>query len=195
MIIYIRIISLVFLCDKDGILYQYFKHYQSLEHHFKKKHFLCHDISCLEKKFTVFRTQIDLQAHELSIHLRGKNLSKSEEKQARRVPLHFNYTTRTEDRRGRGDRFESTTELDGRFVSENMNTSSVLSNPVPQAITVPTITPVLPEVVPQSNSNTKEKTSLELQKKTTELVQTIKGILDQVSYQEFRQLFKQISKR
>ena len=56
------------VCDKQGIPDQYFKHYASLERHFDLQHFLCQDRQCLEARFVVFENELDLRAHERSVH-------------------------------------------------------------------------------------------------------------------------------
>ncbi|KAJ4148968.1 hypothetical protein NW754_000404 [Fusarium falciforme] len=58
-----------FICDRrDSRHPHYYLDYNSLEEHFKKDHFLCKDRECLEKKFVVFESEMDLQAHQLSEH-------------------------------------------------------------------------------------------------------------------------------
>ncbi|KAK4192360.1 E3 ubiquitin-protein ligase hel2 [Podospora australis] len=58
-----------FLCDRrDSRQPHYYLDYDALEHHFKKDHFLCNDRECLEKKFVVFESEMDLKAHQLSEH-------------------------------------------------------------------------------------------------------------------------------
>ncbi|CAI5733428.1 unnamed protein product [Peronospora farinosa] len=53
----------------DICLYQlhvqnrYYKDYNDLENHFRADHFLCEERECLAKKFVVFKTHLDLQAH------------------------------------------------------------------------------------------------------------------------------------
>ena len=49
----------------------YYLNYDSLEDHFRKDHFLCPDRECLEKKFVVFESELDLQAHQVSTHPNG----------------------------------------------------------------------------------------------------------------------------
>jgi E3 ubiquitin-protein ligase ZNF598 len=56
------------ICAKQGLDNQWFRDYQSLEKHFDKKHFLCHDVQCLCARFIVFENELDLRAHELSTH-------------------------------------------------------------------------------------------------------------------------------
>ncbi|RFU80524.1 hypothetical protein TARUN_1643 [Trichoderma arundinaceum] len=65
-----------FLCDRrDSRHPHYFLNYDELEKHFKKDHFLCSDRGCLEKKFVVFESELDLQAHSLAEHA-GKNVGR-----------------------------------------------------------------------------------------------------------------------
>ncbi|CAG5175275.1 uncharacterized protein ALTATR162_LOCUS8034 [Alternaria atra] len=64
---------------------QYFVNYDSLEVHFRKDHFLCPDRECLEKKFVVFDSEMDLKAHQLEVHPNG--LSKDALRDARRVDM------------------------------------------------------------------------------------------------------------
>ncbi|KAJ4854724.1 uncharacterized protein T069G_10282 [Trichoderma breve] len=53
----------------------YFLNYEELEKHFKKDHFLCSDRGCLEKKFVVFESELDMQAHNLAEHA-GKHVGR-----------------------------------------------------------------------------------------------------------------------
>ncbi|KAI1412464.1 hypothetical protein F5Y13DRAFT_43223 [Hypoxylon sp. FL1857] len=75
-----------FLCDRqDPRQPHYYRDYNALEEHFKKDHFLCLDRECLEKKFVVFGSEIDLKAHQLSEH--GNSLSKDVRRDARLVDI------------------------------------------------------------------------------------------------------------
>ena len=56
------------ICEKQGRDNQWFKHYGSLQRHFDQQHFLCHNPQCLEARFVVFENELDLRAHELSVH-------------------------------------------------------------------------------------------------------------------------------
>lgn len=78
------------ICERANVLFNYFRDYKHLEEHFDNKHFLCSEKDCLEKKFVVFRTQFELQAHEVSTHLGKKGLSRAESLAARTVTLNFN---------------------------------------------------------------------------------------------------------
>ncbi|KAI9785230.1 MAG: hypothetical protein M1816_000478 [Peltula sp. TS41687] len=94
------------ICDRrsEGRRPQYYVNYDSLEEHFKKDHFLCSDQECLEKKFVVFDSEIDLKAHQLEVHPNG--LSKDARREARRIDMSgFDYRTQ-HSQDGRGNRRE-----------------------------------------------------------------------------------------
>lgn len=99
------------ICDRrnQGRAQQYFLDYNALEVHFKKDHFLCPDQECLDKKFVVFESEMDLKAHQLEAHPNG--LTKDARRDARRVDMSgFDYRAphqeprggRREGREGRG---------------------------------------------------------------------------------------------
>lgn len=94
------------LCDRrtGGQNPQYFQNYAALEQHFNHDHFPCLDSECLEKKFVVFDSQMDLKAHQLEAHPNG--LSKDARRDARRVDISaFDYRPQyQEPRRGGGGR-------------------------------------------------------------------------------------------
>lgn len=75
------------ICDRQsqGGKPVYYRNYDELEIHFRKDHFLCPDKECLEKKFVVFESEMDLQAHQVETHPGG--LSKDALRDARRVDL------------------------------------------------------------------------------------------------------------
>ncbi|KAK3291972.1 uncharacterized protein B0H64DRAFT_366451 [Chaetomium fimeti] len=91
-----------FICDRrDSRQPHYYQDYRALEDHFKKEHFMCADRECLEKKFVVFESEMDLKAHQLSEH--GGSFAKGRD--ARTVDLsNFDLRQRYEqDRRGGGN--------------------------------------------------------------------------------------------
>lgn len=58
-----------FLCDRrDSRNPHYYRDYDALEQHFKRDHYLCYNPECLERKFVVFESEMDLQVHQLSEH-------------------------------------------------------------------------------------------------------------------------------
>ncbi|KAF2842906.1 hypothetical protein M501DRAFT_985073 [Patellaria atrata CBS 101060] len=89
------------ICDRrdNSRRQQYFVDYNALELHFRKDHFLCPDQECMEKKFVVFDSEMDLKAHQLESHPNG--LSKDARRDARRVDMSsFNYRSSHESERG-----------------------------------------------------------------------------------------------
>ena len=89
------------ICDRRNPArqQQYYVDYDSLEQHFKKDHFLCLDQECLDKKFVVFESEMDLKAHQLESHPNG--LTKDAKRDARRVDIStFDYRTPHQDNRG-----------------------------------------------------------------------------------------------
>jgi hypothetical protein len=75
------------ICDRrDGSRkQQYYVNYDSLEVHFRKDHFLCPDRECLDKKFVVFDSEMDLKAHQIEVHPNG--LTKDALRDARRIDM------------------------------------------------------------------------------------------------------------
>lgn len=90
------------VCDRrnEGANPQYYIDYNSLEIHFRKDHFMCPDQECLEKKFVVFDSEMDLKAHQLETHPSG--LTKDAKRDARRVDISsFDYRQQYQDARPR----------------------------------------------------------------------------------------------
>eukprot|EP01125_Pyxidicula_operculata_P001310 TRINITY_DN11205_c0_g1_i1.p1 TRINITY_DN11205_c0_g1~~TRINITY_DN11205_c0_g1_i1.p1 ORF type:complete len:659 (-),score=173.58 TRINITY_DN11205_c0_g1_i1:62-2038(-) len=90
-----------FICDMDGVRFQYFRDYSHLEQHFRNKHFLCEDPQCLKDRFVVFKNKMELQAHSVHYHL--SSMSRDEQASARRLELSFTVRS-TGDRNDRNDR-------------------------------------------------------------------------------------------
>ncbi|PLB45280.1 hypothetical protein P170DRAFT_440420 [Aspergillus steynii IBT 23096] len=90
------------ICDRRSSTrqQQYYIDYNALEDHFQKDHFLCLDKECLDKKFVVFESQMDLKAHQLECHPNG--LSKDARRDARVVDLSaFDYRSPYQPQRQR----------------------------------------------------------------------------------------------
>ncbi|KAI9814775.1 MAG: hypothetical protein M1827_003041 [Pycnora praestabilis] len=109
------------ICDRrnQGRQQQYYVDYNSLEVHFRKDHFLCLEQDCLDKKFVVFDSEMDLKAHQLQEHPNG--MSKDARRDARIVNLSgFDYRSphqpdnrgsrREREGRGRGRGRDPNTE-------------------------------------------------------------------------------------
>lgn len=88
-----------FLCKRlnpaDHSLYQ---DYHALEEHFATEHFLCNERECLEKRFVVFSSEIDLQAHNVEEHS-GKyaGFQRVRQKQARQINVNLTFGERDQD--------------------------------------------------------------------------------------------------
>lgn len=103
-----------FICDRrDSRSPHYYQDYNALEKHFQKDHFLCLDRECLEKKFVVFESEMDLKAHQLSEH--ADSLSKDVRQAAQRVDLSgFNVREQYQEERRGGGRSRGGREGRGR---------------------------------------------------------------------------------
>lgn len=94
------------ICDRqsEGRNHQYYINYDALEEHFRKDHYLCLDKECLDKKFVVFESMVDLKAHQLEAHPGG--LTKDARRDARHIDLStFDYRAPYQpqrERRGAG---------------------------------------------------------------------------------------------
>ncbi|TRM61268.1 hypothetical protein BD626DRAFT_501962 [Schizophyllum amplum] len=78
-----------FVCKRNEIQHQYFKNYESLERHFSDDHYPCHQTECQARKFVVFGSALDLQAHMVDEH--GSTMSAKDIKDARRVQTGFDF--------------------------------------------------------------------------------------------------------
>ena len=57
-----------FLCERQGVQFQYYNDYGSLEEHLRGNHFLCDDPTCLQTRFVAFANDIDFLAHCRQFH-------------------------------------------------------------------------------------------------------------------------------
>ncbi|KAH7391866.1 hypothetical protein BKA66DRAFT_568276 [Pyrenochaeta sp. MPI-SDFR-AT-0127] len=93
------------ICDRrdSSRKQQYYVNYDALEVHFRKDHFLCPDRECLEKKFVVFDSEMDLKGHQIETHPNG--LTKDALRDARRVDMSgFQFRAPHEQESRRDDR-------------------------------------------------------------------------------------------
>lgn len=74
-----------FICERTSGIPQYYKDYEQLQIHFRRDHFACPHKDCVEQRFVVFPTELDLKAHQLSEH--GNELSKDVRRDARTVDM------------------------------------------------------------------------------------------------------------
>ncbi|KAF8077552.1 hypothetical protein FPV67DRAFT_40 [Lyophyllum atratum] len=78
-----------FICKRNEVRDQYFQNYESLENHFNKAHHPCPQGQCLARKFVVFNTPLDLQAHMVEEH--GNDMSSRDKKNAQRIQAEFEF--------------------------------------------------------------------------------------------------------
>ncbi|KAJ7813908.1 hypothetical protein B0H14DRAFT_2522586 [Mycena olivaceomarginata] len=72
-----------FVCKREGVRDQYFLAYPALETHFTTAHHPCPHAPCRERKFVVFGSALDLQAHLVEEH--GEEMGKGGRRAAQRV--------------------------------------------------------------------------------------------------------------
>ncbi|KAF9792169.1 hypothetical protein BJ322DRAFT_17332 [Thelephora terrestris] len=85
-----------FVCKRNGVTHKFFKNYDTLETHFLKDHFPCKQPTCVEQKFVVFATEMDLRGHMVETH--GAEMTQRDRRDLRRLDTGFEY----EDHRRRG---------------------------------------------------------------------------------------------
>eukprot|EP01129_Flabellula_baltica_P007695 TRINITY_DN3009_c0_g1_i1.p1 TRINITY_DN3009_c0_g1~~TRINITY_DN3009_c0_g1_i1.p1 ORF type:complete len:622 (-),score=121.26 TRINITY_DN3009_c0_g1_i1:31-1896(-) len=81
-----------FLCDKNGIEWQYFRDYNHLEQHFEINHYLCPDPVCKSAKMIAFDSELEYKAHLLKCH--KNTLSKEDIDALKKVNLSFSLSRR-----------------------------------------------------------------------------------------------------
>ncbi|KAF9183649.1 hypothetical protein BGZ51_003878 [Haplosporangium sp. Z 767] len=94
-----------FLCLRRNIRHQYYNKYADLERHLHAEHYACMDPECLEKKFVVFDSDLDLKAHEAEMHPHMTHGQRNRMRDARKIDISFNYQPTGESsntRRGGG---------------------------------------------------------------------------------------------
>ncbi|EOQ99534.1 LIM domain and RING finger protein [Wallemia ichthyophaga EXF-994] len=80
-----------FLCKQAGIRMLYFKDYPALEKHFVSDHYPCPDATCVDKKFVVFGSELDLRGHQVEEH--GAHLTNKERRDVSRLEVNWNPPT------------------------------------------------------------------------------------------------------
>ncbi|KAG1121281.1 hypothetical protein G6F42_012581 [Rhizopus arrhizus] len=127
-----------FLCVRNGNRHEYYANYASLEEHFKSDHCMCLYPQCLEKKFVVFDSPIDLKAHEVEVHGESTaGLQRSMQTQNRQLELNFQYESfrhqrdNNNSRRAGGKKKEDSTQKTNnrQNAAASASGSSTPSNP------------------------------------------------------------------
>ncbi|KAF9518877.1 hypothetical protein BS47DRAFT_1324980 [Hydnum rufescens UP504] len=78
-----------FVCKRMGNRDIYFQNYERLDQHFQAEHFPCMYPHCLEEKFVVFSSLLDLNAHQVRIH--GETMTGKQKKDKMRVEAGFTF--------------------------------------------------------------------------------------------------------
>ncbi|KAK7038178.1 hypothetical protein R3P38DRAFT_2904840 [Favolaschia claudopus] len=99
-----------FVCKRNDIRDQYFLNYAALEAHFSSAHHPCPHGACRERKFVVFGSALDLQAHLVEEH--GEEMGKGGRRAAQRVEAGWDDMRTTAGGRGRGRDRDRATDRD-----------------------------------------------------------------------------------
>ncbi|PLW12656.1 hypothetical protein PCANC_22134 [Puccinia coronata f. sp. avenae] len=79
-----------FICVRNGVgRWQYYLDYKHLESHFRDDHHLCSQQNCLQSRFVVYETALELQAHQIEVH--GAEMGMKAIKDARKLETNFVY--------------------------------------------------------------------------------------------------------
>eukprot|EP00210_Caulerpa_lentillifera_P007582 g7242.t1 len=96
-----------FICRRQNpLVYRYFRDYNSLEEHFRNKHYPCMDPLCIERRFVVFSNATELQHHQFEQHERtnpNSTTSRSQRRDALTIETNFQFS-RPATRNHRGAR-------------------------------------------------------------------------------------------
>eukprot|EP01121_Diplochlamys_sp_Union-15-3_P000412 TRINITY_DN10385_c0_g1_i1.p1 TRINITY_DN10385_c0_g1~~TRINITY_DN10385_c0_g1_i1.p1 ORF type:complete len:644 (-),score=90.24 TRINITY_DN10385_c0_g1_i1:93-1952(-) len=173
-----------YLCEAENIQFQYFNNYDHLESHFNDSHFLCKHPVCLEKKFVVFKSELDLKGHRVSVH--RNSLSREEERGLRKIELNFS-VRRANPITGQGESesitnsnmFQPPIQLDRAITTDSSiidsrNTEVSNTTTTTTSSTVPSNT--------TSTSNPRNAPSL------TEIIRNVKNFLGEHKFKVFRDI-------
>lgn len=148
-----------FLCVRNGNRHEYYANYASLEDHFKADHCMCLYPQCLEKKFVVFDSPIDLKAHEVDVHGESvAGLQRSMQAQSKQLELNFQYES---FRQHRGNSSSNTNNRKGKKKEESNNGGSSTSNQQDDFPSMNSVNAALPStserVIPGASTKKKGK--------------------------------------
>ncbi|KAJ3258451.1 hypothetical protein HK103_003573 [Boothiomyces macroporosus] len=108
-----------FLCQRSGIQHLYFQNYSSLVEHFNEEHFPCREQRCIDQKFVVFGSDLDLQGHMLQEHADSRSKAKG-----KAIQLDFNYAGSATTRQ-RDDEVRKSRQRSDRSDTRNTSTPAV----------------------------------------------------------------------
>jgi hypothetical protein len=67
--------------------YLYYENYEKLKAHYQKSHYMCHDQTCAESKYSVFKTPYELQMHNYNFHMDKDKLTKAQKQQLTMIQI------------------------------------------------------------------------------------------------------------
>ncbi|KAJ7268157.1 hypothetical protein B0H12DRAFT_1097299 [Mycena haematopus] len=120
-----------FVCKRNDVRDQYFLNYAALETHFTNAHHPCTHAPCRERKFVVFGSALDLQAHLVEAH--GGEMDKGGRRAAQRVEAGWDDAPRAGGAgRGRGRGRERERDRDREPPPHHTQTQTPTQQPQPQ---------------------------------------------------------------
>jgi len=160
-----------FICERNGILYQYFNDYAKLRHHFHDEHFPCMHPDCLEQKYIVYADEITLRSHEISTHLDMSKMSKGQKRNVTQIGnlINFGQQPSSSSFSSQQQQQQQQQQPVNHFRSNNSNNSSnnIANAPAPQTFN--------PDFIKEKE---KEINQNELEERNKKLVQQIQSILN-----------------
>ena len=73
------------ICESKS--YLYYENYEKLKQHYQKSHYMCHDLTCAESKYSVFKTPYELQMHNYNFHMDKDRMSKAQKQQIMAIQI------------------------------------------------------------------------------------------------------------
>jgi hypothetical protein len=150
-----------FLCVRNGKRHEYYVNYESLEEHFKRDHSLCPHPQCLEKKFIVFDSSIDLKAHQVEVHGESTTgLQRSLQSENRRLEVNFQYDSyhnRRQQQRGNNSNSNNTnnnSSSNSNNSNSNNNNNKQSNKPAPPSSSAAASTTDFPTINGSSSKTT-----------------------------------------
>lgn len=100
---------------------RFYKDYPDLENHFRAEHFLCEEPICLRKKFVVFKSHLDMQAHMTKEHPHIKV--------SRKIDVHFTVRRASHDGAGASndDGFEDYEQFQRQQQQQHGNDRNIIN--------------------------------------------------------------------
>ncbi|KAK2951387.1 putative E3 ubiquitin-protein ligase hel2 [Blattamonas nauphoetae] len=81
-----------FICENAGKTDEYYPNYQTLQNHFRKMHFFCENENCVQNRYVVFASDLELLQHQAAVHgnVTPSNLVNSKDVRINHNAIHIN---------------------------------------------------------------------------------------------------------